>query len=532
MEEQHSLPGWPFEENTDYIFDDLWTADFATLDLQSPALDTNFALYDTTDDLDALPIFDDLALEGMSLQDQVPDQDSSNTLGFFSLEEFSRNNRPTPPRQRTLPRRRSKYVLRRSESHTNAIVIPSKYRNESPVQPLAIERWRNSPPEQEAASLTAIYNAMERPTPNGSRTSSFDAFRTHRGASSSTSLDSGVSDSSLHSAHSKHSASSQTRRRRVSKPRGPAKSKRPKNPTERPFKCTFCCDDFRVRYDWARHERSLHLNMEEWICTPYGGSVVLPLTGRVHCAYCSALDPTHHHLDSHNYSACADGHSTPRTFRRKDHLVQHLRLVHYLDTLPLIDDWKIASAPVTSRCGFCDATLWTWDERTDHLAAHFRSGKTMVDWRGDHGFHPEVDARVSNAFPPYLIAAQAETLVPFSATNHESLDHTKQVIWQMESELLATETQSGEVDVAESQDVPTPSLQQGVETRLFADILTRHLARFARQQMSLGNIPTDEMFQRESRRVLYQDADDEWNQTVADNPEWIREFRERTGFNH
>jgi hypothetical protein len=44
-------------------------------------------------------------------------------------------------------------------------------------------------------------------------------------------------------------------------------------------------------------------------------------------------------------------------------------------------------------------------------------------------------------------------------------------------------------------------------------------------------VPTDEMFQRESRRVLYQDADDEWNQTVADDPEWIRQFRERTGFN-
>jgi hypothetical protein len=88
------------------------------------------------------------------------------------------------------------------------------------------------------------------------------------------------------------------------------------------------------------------------------------------------------------------------------------------------------------------------------------------------------------------------------------------------------------VNVPESHDAPTPSLQQGVEARLFADILTRHLARFARQQMLLGNIPTDEMFQRESRRVLYQDADDEWNQTVADNPEWIREFRERTGFNH
>jgi hypothetical protein len=74
------------------------------------------------------------------------------------------------------------------------------------------------------------------------------------------------------------------------------------------------------------------------------------------------------------------------------------------------------------------------------------------------------------------------------------------------------------------------SSQQGVETRFFADILTRHLARFARQQMMLGALPTDDMFQRESRRVLYQDADDEWNQTVADDPEWIRQFRERAGF--
>jgi hypothetical protein len=531
--EEHPLPAWQFESNADYTFDDLWSADFDTPDLQSPVIDSNLAPYGMTDDVGTLPLFDDLALEGMSLQDQVPNQDKVTTLDSFSLEEFVRDNRPTPPRQRTLPRRRSKYVLRRSESHTNPITIPNSYRSGSPVQSLAIERWRNSPPEEEAASLSAIYNAMVRPISNGSRTPSFDAFRTHRGPSSSTSLDSGVSESSLHSAHSKHSASSQTRRRRVTKPRGPAKAKgKPKDPAERPFKCTFCCDDFRTRHDWSRHEKSLHLNMEEWVCTPYGGSVVIPLTGRVHCAYCSALDPTHHHLDSHNHSACSDGRSTPRTFRRKDHLVQHLRLVHYLETLPLIDDWKLASAPVTSRCGFCNATLGSWDERTDHLAAHFRSGKTMADWRGDHGFDQEITARVSNAFPPYLIAAQSETLVPFSATNHESLDHTKQVITLMESELLGTETLSGQVEVPESHDMPTLSLQQGVETRLFADILTRHLARFARQQMLLGNIPTDEMFQRESRRVLYQDADDEWNQTVADNPEWIREFRERTGFNH
>lgn len=39
-----------------------------------------------------------------------------------------------------------------------------------------------------------------------------------------------------------------------------------------------------------------------------------------------------------------------------------------------------------------------------------------------------------------------------------------------------------------------------------------------------GNIPTDEMFQQESWRLLY-DSEDSWNQTIADNPEWLTAFR-------
>jgi hypothetical protein len=533
----HELPEWQFDSSTGYAFNDLWANDFDALDFQPPFIDLSDATPGTTDSLNTLPLFDDLAIENMSLQDPTVVSDNASTFDSFTLDDLMRNNRPTPPQQRTLPRRRSKYVLRKSGSYTKSIAIPTTHQNSSPLESLAIQRWQNSPPEEEAASLSAIYTAMEqRPfngSARGSRTPSFDAFQRVRGPSSSTSLDSGVSENSVqsaHSNHSNHSASSQTRRRRVTKPRSTTKVKgKTKNPADRIFKCTFCCDTFKHKYDWARHEKSLHLNMDEWICTPHGGSVVLPLTRRVHCAYCSALDPTNHHLDSHNHSACHGGQSTPRTFRRKDHLVQHLRLVHGLDTLPLIDDWKLDSAPIVSRCGFCDTTLNSWDERTHHLASHFRSGKTMADWHGDHGFDAEVDARVSYSFPPYLIAAQTETLVPFSATNHESIDHTKQMMSRMEQELLA----SAPTEIAQEQpvhdDVSSPPLQQGAEAMLFAESLTRHLARFARQQMLLGVIPTDEMFQRESRRVLYQDADDEWNQTVADSPEWIRQFRERTG---
>jgi hypothetical protein len=274
------------------------------------------------------------------------------------------------------------------------------------------------------------------------------------------------------------------------------------------------------------------------VCAPYGARVALPLTGHVHCAYCSALDPTPEHLEKHNHGSCQDGESTPRTFRRKDHLVQHLRLVHSLDTLPLIDDWKVESAPVVSRCGFCDTELKNWDERIDHLARHFRSGKVMADWRGDHGFDASVQARVTYAYPPYLIADQATTLVPFSVTSPGSMDHTNQLLASValsgfEPAQAAQDTsilyQQSSSNIADAS-LPT---QQEVDTRVFADILSRHLSQYARQQILMGIMPTDEMFQRESRRVMYHDKDDEddeWNQTIADNPDWIRDFRSRMGF--
>ncbi|KAH7062973.1 hypothetical protein BKA63DRAFT_429190 [Paraphoma chrysanthemicola] len=513
-------PDWSLDENHTDIFDNAWAANFDAAEFESTMTGPSYPNR-SFDDLSTPLILDDFTMNPALLEGPAEHPETITHGDSFPLQQFVQQ------------------------------AIPSGSHNASPTQSLALQRWQNSPPEDEAASLSAIYNAMEqRPQSGGSRgshTPNLDAFRTHRGPSSTTSLDSGVSDASLQSVNSNHSATSQSRRRKANKNRVPAKAKsrKPKDSANRIFKCTFCCDDFLHKYDWARHEKSLHLNLEEWICAPNGGSVVLPLTGRVHCAYCSALDPTHDHLESHNYSACQGGQSTPRTFRRKDHLVQHLRLVHGLDTLPLIDDWKVASAPITSRCGFCDAKLANWEERTDHLAAHFRQGKTMHDWRGNHEFEPDVNARVSNAFPPYLIAAQAMTMVPFSATNHDSIDHNMQVLSQMDLEVLASSLKLNNEPTSPLPAMPTitdehtPNFptdqgvegQQGAETRLFADVLSRHLARFARQQMMLGIVPTDEMFQRESRRILYQDADDAWNQTVADNPEWIQEFRERTGFN-
>lgn len=59
---------------------------------------------------------------------------------------------------------------------------------------------------------------------------------------------------------------------------------------------------------------------------------------------------------------------------------------------------------------------------------------------------------------------------------------------------------------------------------MYTELLTSHLCRYAQEQIKIGVVPTDEMFQRESRKALY-NSDDSWNQTAADNPEWLAAFR-------
>jgi hypothetical protein len=63
------------------------------------------------------------------------------------------------------------------------------------------------------------------------------------------------------------------------------------------------------------------------------------------------------------------------------------------------------------------------------------------------------------------------------------------------------------------------------------EVLTLQLGRFTRQYIEkhgVGSI-TDEMLQREGRRVLYDCPDDPWNQTAADNAEWLSLFKKAHG---
>lgn len=417
-----------------------------------------------------------------------------------------------------LPRRRSRYRLNRmdSSSTTQSIPIPESSSTER-YDPL--QRYQNSPPEDDYVSMAAVEQALQ--------SSEFDIMNPHhvsqpaevhypgRGRRSRPgSIASVESAASSPSVRSSNSAASSISARSRSARRRPQRTRKPKTQSDKAhiFKCTFCCDTFYKRYDWSRHERSLHLNLEVWLCCPQGGSVFSEATGRNHCAYCQVLDPTLEHLDSHDHSNCV--RSSRRQFNRKDHLVQHLRLFHRLQTMPLIDDWKTQGPNITSRCGFCSRRMTNWDERIEHLSGHFRAGRTMKDWRGDHEFEPEIAAKVTNAIPPYLIGDETETLVPFSSTSHVVRDHVAQI----SSRLTAMPSEPSE---------PTSPLPLTPEMEVLStqtnnltlnEMVIFHLGRYGRQQLSLGITPTDEMFQNEARRLLY-DSEDPWNQSLVDNPE-------------
>ncbi|KAI9926598.1 hypothetical protein ASPWEDRAFT_32000 [Aspergillus wentii DTO 134E9] len=430
---------------------------------------------------------------------------------------------PISPTYRGLPRRRSRYHIKRTGSSVTPTFIPNPSSALDPMQ-----RWQESPPEDEPASLSAIMDTLKssRSSNSPSSTRDFhgsDQFRGFRQARSTTS-----SQSSAHSVSSHHSVTSsrsETSRQSQDPLTAPIKrsggrvrkgsSKKPNQSKDksRRFCCTFCCDQFRTKYDWARHEKSLHLNLESWICAPHGASVLSPLTGRKHCAYCNMLEPKPEHLDEHNYDACLGG---TRTFRRKDHLVQHLRLTHYLETMPLIDDWKTQAPQVTSRCGFCDRRLSSWEDRVEHLASHFRNGSTMEDWQGEHDFPPEIAMHVTNALPPYYIGSDSRCLVPFSVTDIHAKDHVDQI----SSRAALTENNSPH---EETQISPSEQTAHNPLASLM-EVLATHLGRFTRQKIDQGIIPTDEMLQQESRRIVY-GCEDSWNQTIFDNPEWLAAFR-------
>lgn len=284
-----------------------------------------------------------------------------------------------------------------------------------------MERWKNSPPEREPVPMSVIANAVSAAI---APDSSYVPFSSHnhiddqspcsiaRGSSAGSTGTSHSGNDSIRSALSHKSWDSSgslgsfgsvrklgrhRRRRQRARAIGLADTQR----VVHKFQCTFCTETFKTKHDWKRHEKSLHLSLERWVCSPHGSSQMSTERGCLACVYCGLREPQHGHMEQHNYLGCAGKALVERTFYRKDHIRQHLGLVHGVNFQAWsMDSWRMPVPEIRSRCGFCGRILSSWDDRADHISRHFKSGTSMVDWTGDWGFEPEILPHVENAIPP------------------------------------------------------------------------------------------------------------------------------------
>jgi hypothetical protein len=301
-------------------------------------------------------------------------------------------------------------------SWANPIDIPQRRRTPGSLEHMnPLQRWQHSPPENEPASVTAIARAVNSASSVSSGLNSpYSANFTDDGSGRSL-CDSNISSANTSRSHSSASAYSYGSRgsfgsggsiprgRRRRRRKAPAATATTHNGPAKTFQCTFCTETFRTKHDWQRHEKSLHLSLERWVCSPNGAQAFNPENGQMSCVFCGDPNPDEAHIDSHNYSACQERTLGERTFYRKDHLRQHLKLVHGTNfTSWSMEQWKATTPEIRSRCGFCGSVMDTWSIRIDHLAAHFKEGKSMKDWKGDWGFDIPVLDMVENSIPPCM----------------------------------------------------------------------------------------------------------------------------------
>ena len=410
-----------------------------------------------------------------------------------------------------------------------------------PIQPIPpnvdlslmtpLERWKHSPPENEPASAKDIMRAM---VDNSLESSPYLSAQQHSAARSASrktssnessfqsmlqepsvsSLDtenrSSISDFSFASVFSHHSSlgsfgsTDKKERRRRRKPSAPTSNvTRSKSRGLRIFQCTFCPESFLTKYDWQRHEKSLHLTLDSWQCSPDDGIMVI--YGKRFCSFCNAPDPDSEHLElQHNFMSCREKMVQDRTFYRKDHLNQHLRLMHDATFQPWMESWKRATTNVTSRCGFCSSTFTTWKDRVDHLAAHFKNGANVKDWKGDWGFEPHIQCLVENASRPSSIAIHPESMNPYESFSS---------------------VQVGPEDMFENPPIPGIDLHGAPDS---FDHISMKLKTFIQRRMKDGIVPTDEDLQSHARMILYGN-DDPSNRTEVDNPTYLEQLKRDCG---
>ncbi|KAE8377858.1 hypothetical protein BDV26DRAFT_262836 [Aspergillus bertholletiae] len=282
-----------------------------------------------------------------------------------------------------------------------------------------LERWQASPPEDDPVPESAIRDAIASSTtesswsglhsktnhlPTGSPSLNFDSASSSLFDSSISGLGSRQSEASsdsISTAWSHQSPNDSTLPLPIKPPRRHKRQTSHATAKYR-YQCTFCPQCFKKKNDWTRHETSVHLSLESWICTPNLADLESTELNSIACNFCSLSWPSQAHREEHDFRTCAQKPIDQRSFTRKDHLWQHLRKFHSCTKTPIpdLDAWRLTRGDIRSRCGFCGLELSNWALRTNHIAAHFKEGARMEQWEGDWGLEAEISSVLRNAVLP------------------------------------------------------------------------------------------------------------------------------------
>lgn len=229
------------------------------------------------------------------------------------------------------------------EIHRSGSPMPSS--GMSQMTPM--ERWKQSPPDDEPAQLADIERALGRT----SSTSSLDVLQKVSDASHpfmplpdydpSTerlslpcSVDSSSKATSSCTSQQSYGAYSASSKRSFGDAALDALPRKRRHLGKSPHICSICARTFTRKSDLLRHERAVHLQSSEaWICSDLISPGESPIIWRVsqtepECAYCGHPSPDKKHILTHEFVSCSDRAVSERTFARKDHLWQHLYKFH------------------------------------------------------------------------------------------------------------------------------------------------------------------------------------------------------------